>query len=365
MRIHLLFLIAAPFLQAQLAETTEPSYWRFAHPNAELVAGMNWKAIDGASSSRSQWRAVGEMLGHVDRLLVSSPVSGEPGRAPEYMLVIATGRFDLAQLQKAAAKEGAISVALKGAFLLGSPKPTTDEVLLAYIDPSTALIGTKQVISEALDRGNTPRRGPLSEKNDLFGTASAMAGLNDFWVVSNVDESSKNDAKGLYHGMNAYGAGFKLADGVQLSLHMNVTSEQLAKESLNRLGPILTQMDKHFPGVLPVKPGLGIAELLAPMVATVEDADVHAWSHVTSAQLALIRKKQAPLLASTSKPAGLKPSEIAPPPSISNPRPNVPMAVVATTSSIAPPPPVKRTKVVRIEGLEDGVRLIPYGGGTE
>ena len=360
MRFHLLFLIAAPFLNAQLAETTEPSYWRFAHPNAELVAGINWKAIDGASSSRSQWRAVGEMLGHVDRLLVSSPVSGEPGRSPEYMLVIATGRFDLAQLQKAAAKEGAISVPLKGAFLLGSPKPSPDEVLLAFIDPATALIGTKQVISEALDRGNTPRRGPFSEKNELFGTAADMATLNDFWLVSNVDESSKNDVKGLFHGMNAFGVGFKIADGVQLSLHMNVTNEQLAKESLKHLGPILTQMDKHFPGVLPVKPGLGIAELLAPMVATVEDADVHAWSHVNSAQLASIRKKPTTLLASTSRA-----SEVAPPPAISNPRPTpVPMAF-ATNSPIAPPPPVKKAKVVRIEGLEDGVRLIPYGGGTE
>ncbi len=356
MKLALLTLLATSFLHAQLAQTAEPSYWRFANPEAQLLAGLNWKAIDGASPARSQWRAVGEMLGHVERLLISSPLPGEQGRSPANMLVIASGRFDLAQLQKAASQEGAVSRAFKGATLVGSPKPAEDEILIAYIDPVTALLGTKTIIGDALDRGATPRRGPLSEKNELFSTAADMAALNDFWVVSNVSQENGNDAKSPLRGMNAYATGFKLEDGVQLSLHLNMATEQLAEDSLTRLPSILFQIDEYFPGVIPAKKGLDLKHLIGSMKATIEEADLHAWSHIPSAQLAILQKKQTVLSAENRPPA----TPIASPRSES--KSLVPSAMLVLAPFPGKPEAPKKPKVVRIEGLEDGPRIIPYGG---
>ncbi len=358
-----------PLLNAQLAETTEPSYWRFAHRDAQLVAGLNWKASQQGTAPDSLWRALSSTLGRVERFLITSPSTVERFREPGRALIIVNGKFDLALMKKAASSDGAVATHYKGVTLLGPANIDDDTILIAYVDSTVSLVGTKTIISEALERGEQTRNGPLSEKNELFGTAMDMSTLNDLYVVTNVSDATRDDANSPLSGLNAYAAGYKVADGVQLSLHINATTEDKVKGASKRLSAILTQMNVHFPGLLPVKPGLGPSVFLSNMKMAIEESDLHAWSQVTATQLSALRKKDVALVA-TVKPFSASAPEK---PVIQqgklrkDPRPEI--KTIATLSTQASPvvapivatPPIKK-KIVRIEGLEDGLREIPYGG---
>lgn len=174
-------------------------------------------------------------------------------------------------------------------------------------------------------------------------------------------------------GLNAYAAGYKLADGIQLSMHINATTEEKVKEASKRLGAILTQMNVYFPGLLPVKPGLSASVFLNNMKMAAEESDLHAWSQVTSTQLSALKKKDVAVVAGVKAPPAIvieKPAiQQARPRIESNPESNTIAAASSPVSlttpfivaPIATPPPVKK-KIVRIEGLDDGLREIPYGG---
>lgn len=364
-----------PLLNAQLAETTEPSYWRFAHRDAQLVAGLNWKASQQGTAPDSVWRAMGATLGHVERFFITSSSTVERYKEPGQALIIVSGQFDLALMKKAAAIDGVVATTFKGVTLLGPAKIEGDSIFIACVDPTVALVGTKTVISEALDRGEQPRNGPLSEKNELFGTAMDMSGLNDLYVVTNVSDTNREDSKNPMSSLNAYAAGYNLADGVQLSMHINATTEEKAREASKRLGAILNQMNVHFPGILPVKPGLATSVFLSNMKMATEESDLHAWSQVNSAQLLALRKKDNSIVAGVKAPPALDLEK----PAMQQPRPrkeSKPQSkTLAATSTpgflatpfvvapISTPPPIKR-KIVRIEGLDDGLREIPYGGAS-
>ena len=362
------FLCAIPFLNAQLSETIEPSYWRFAHRDAQLVAGLNWKASQQGTAPDSLWRAMSETLGHVEKFFITSSSTVERFTEPGQALIIVNGRFDLGLMKKAAAKDGASATAFKGVTLLGPSKIDEDTILIAYVDPTVALVGTKAVITEALERGEQQRNGPLSEKNELFGTAMDMSNLNDLYVVTNVSDANRNDSKSPLFGLNAYAAGYKLADGIQLSMHINATTEEKVKETSKRLGAILNQMNVYFPGLLPVKPGLAAQVFLGNMKMAMEESDLHAWSQVTSAQLLALRKKDLAIVAA-AKPAAARIAleksliQLEKPPKEAMPEIK---AIIAASAPMTPPiltpPPVRKQKIVRIEGLDDGLREIPYGG---
>lgn len=370
----LCFMCVIPLLNAQLAETAEPSYWRFAHRDAQLVAGLNWKASQQGTAPDSLWRAMGATLGHVEKFLITSPSTADRFKEAGQALIIVSGQFDLTLMKKAAAADGAVATTFKGVTLLGPAKIDDDTILIAWVDPTVTLVGTKAVIAEALERGEQPRNGPLSEKNELFGTAMDMSGLNDLYVVTNVSDANRDDPKNPMFGLNAYAAGYKLADGIQLSMHINAATEEKVKEASKRLGAILTQMNVHFPGLLPVKPGLSASVFLNNMKMAAEESDLHAWSQVTSTQLSALRKKDVAVVAGVKAPAAImveKPAiQQAHPRKASNPESNTiaatssPVSLLTTPFIVVPiatPPPVKK-KIVRIEGLDDGLREIPYGG---
>ena len=229
------------FCAATLPRTNvEPAYWRFAHRDAQLLAGIDWKAMQSVSSDGAQWKSIGEMLGNVDRLLISSPISGDNGKSPAYMLVIATGRFDLAKLQKTAASEGAVVTAFKGVQLIGPAHAKGDEIILAFVDARTALLGTKPVITAALDRAQQVRTGPLAEENELYASAADLAVQNDFWLVSNVSEEARNNPAFIFHNVSAFASGYRLDKGISYSIHLNADDETSAKVTAGKLEAALS-----------------------------------------------------------------------------------------------------------------------------
>ena len=334
----------------------EPAHYRFAHRDAQLLAGIEWKAMQSVSSDAGQWKLIGEMLGNVDRLLISSPVSGERGKSPAHMLVIASGRFDLGRLQRAAATEGAVMTVFKGVQLIGPAHERGDEIFLAYVDARTALLGTKAVITAALDRALEPRTGPMAEENELYATASDISQDNDFWLVSNVSAEARKDPAFVFHKVSGFASGYKLDNGINYSIHINTDDQQSAQLTAKKLDAALAQVNAYFPGALPTRPGVGVKELIANMKVSFDDSDIHAWSHVgtsafatkphTMAQLTLLEAAATKVINTETIMRAIRSDAAA-----------LSLPALPSMPNVAPPP-VKR--VVRIEGLEDGIREIPY-----
>ena len=233
--------------------------------------------------------------------------------------------------------------------------------MLAFVDGRTALLGTKSVIAAALDRSQETRISSLAEDNDLYASANELSADNDFWLVSNVSEEARKDPAFIFHKVSSFASGYRLENGIHYSIHLNADDESSAKATSKQLHAALSQVNAYFPGALPTRPGLGLNEILANMKVSLDESDVHAWSDFGRtaipkapqqiAQLKLVDARpvvdaNVPIIADERT---MKMIRTAPVTGYMPPLPTMPNV---------PPPPVKR--VVRIEGLEDGIREIPY-----
>src|SRR5260221_6064843 len=88
---------------------SEPAAWRFAHPEAQILAGVDFRRLSETPEGqaiRAQFAATlgSPLVNHAERLLLSS-VLDTRGRRSD--VVILTGGFELTLLRKMAMAEGA------------------------------------------------------------------------------------------------------------------------------------------------------------------------------------------------------------------------------------------------------------------
>ncbi|MEO6037749.1 MAG: hypothetical protein ABIQ93_04990, partial [Saprospiraceae bacterium] len=113
--LALLALSAGAVLAATLG-ASEPMAWRFAHPEAQILAGVDFRRLaetaDGRQIREQFVSALGApMLEQAERLLLSSVVESSGKRSD---VLILSGSFSLPQLRKLAMSEGARMMPYKG-----------------------------------------------------------------------------------------------------------------------------------------------------------------------------------------------------------------------------------------------------------
>ncbi len=376
--MRMIWLLLAPtILHAGATSLSEPSAWRFAHSDAKVLAGLEWKRMAKtpvgdsiramAQSTDMPGMSATELLDQLDRLLISSPGGANlktHKQAP--ILVIAMGRFDLAKFRGLAIKEKAAIKPYKGAEFIYPVGYKAADSLVALIDAQTILIGERPVITAAIDKSKS-MAGPLSTSNSLFLRAAASASEHDVWMISSVSPSefytaAEGPQMPFLNDILAAEMGIDFNDGLGLGFLLSTKSPEAAQG----LAGVMKMMTNLAASQVPAQGGstqAQIKEMMEKLDIHADQSDVKISMKIDQAQL---RKgmEQALATAMQPKPAVNLGGYKQPPSAM---RQVVPVDVAAMARQAAPPapvpqepPPPPKKQVIRIEGLDEGPREIPY-----
>lgn len=166
----------------------EPAAWRFAHPEAQIVAGVDFRKLTESpvgQQIRAQFSSAlgAPLLEQAERMLLSSVVEASGKRSD---ILILTGSFSLPQLRKMAMREGAQMTPFKGLEIAAPPGASAGDPHLAWVtghgSGTTVLIGTRPAIQAAGERGRL-QLDSMASINDLFARAHDMAEHYSIWIA--------------------------------------------------------------------------------------------------------------------------------------------------------------------------------------
>src|SRR5579871_288571 len=158
MRLVISLLAAANFLLAQ----PDPALWRFVHPDAKAVIGIDWKQIYHSQASAIMHEKLQDLpipvpgiqfLNDVERVILSSPGNKDPNSQSEPpVLICVRGHFNQEEVGKALADSGA-KRQMYGDVPVYRPQSKSDrDMAFALLDERTILIGDAHSIFEGIER---------------------------------------------------------------------------------------------------------------------------------------------------------------------------------------------------------------------
>lgn len=332
--LGILPLLALPLAAAPGLETRpEPSAWRFAHPDAQILAGADLFRLGqtplGEKLRQRFLAAMGpELSRHVQRLLVSTAFT--PDGSADSILIL-SGPLNAARIKQMAAQGQAPVKNYKGIEVILPPSGSTEETHFAIVDSQTALLGTRRGVAEAIDRSLRAAR-PHSESNALYARAQDLGQEAEVWVLT--------DELPAGFGPDSWAA--------NSSLELVLTVKQDPGLAIGVALPEPGQVE----GALQVLERDRLAQPPAPYVLASWlprlAAQGQAGGLVLAGQLTEpVTLEEFPSLAAALG-LPIKPARPQPKLEISSLQPK--------TEPPAPPPQLR----VRIEGLEDGPLEIPY-----
>ena len=330
---------------------------RFVHPNAKTLLSVNWSRIAHSQFGTMLREQLGpnanmfpgiEFLDSVDRFLISSPGVPPGDESPEAPVLIAIGgHFDLAKV-RASLLDHAIRPQAFNSFQVYRPqaKNAKDLAFVLY-DTRTILVGDSRSIFATLERNAFPQAPPAGEPNSMLARAAEMESVYEAWALVTAPSALGSNrlsellsGRGLDAEPQGFEAGFSMRNGLAADITILVASEGAAKSLNAELTKMirLAAKDKANEGA--------IQDFEKKVKFSTEGARVKVSLRMTQQEV----EKAAQAFAAGRAQAAKRSSPLAPPT-----LPHV------TDSSTAPAPPVPPGKqVIRIEGLDDGPREIPY-----
>jgi hypothetical protein len=349
---------------------SEPMAWRFAHPEAQVLAGVDFHKLaetpDGRQLREQFVAALGApLLEQAERLLLSSVVDAGGKRSD---VLILSGSFSLAQLRKMAMHEGAKMVPYKGLEIAAPAGATAADPHLAWMTgpggSTTVLIGTRPAIQAAAERSKAHVES-LASVNPLFGRARDLSGPYPVWVTCDtvpqgfgpkaLDQFIAGELPEVDAGeVNGFDLGLQPGKSPELNMWVWTTTEAT---------PALVLKQFSAPGN--PKGTFVLSSWLPGLKAGVDGKALVMGAPIAAGTMAA---RVGPLLAAFALPVDVR---TAAPVSIANIaiRPkvesNVPTTGLAkpapSVAAVAPVPAAPPKKLfVRIEGLDEGVKDIPY-----
>lgn len=339
-------MVLAPFIASA---QTDPALLRFVHPDAKALISIDWKRVRQShlgTMIREKWidgNAGGaipgvEFLDDIDRFLISSPgrnpldVSTE--EAP--MLVVVAGHFDLAKVRKVLDSHGVKPQMFNNVQVYRPQGKSGKEMAFVLLDAQTILIGDAHSVFASLEHSAFPI---APDSNLLLARATQIDSNYDVWALMTTPRVLASDRlmdmfTGGELGTEAHGfeIGFSLRNGFTVDATVMFQSETAAKRMASELSRLLklTIKDKMGePAMLDMEKKLKVAS---------EGMLVKIAMHMTQQEL----DQNAKIFAVSHKP------------------PAAPLAEIRPLVIPAPPAPKPEKKVIRIEGLDEGTREIPY-----
>jgi hypothetical protein len=345
-------LLAPVVLHAQ----SDPTLWRFAYPDAKALIGIDWSRIresPAGSMIREKWLTADgapvlpgmELLDGIDRVLISSPGKNTSDDAAESPILIAIrGHFDAAKVRQVFTHFGARPQSYNS-FQVYRPQAKDREgneaknTAWVLFDPETILYGDAQSIFRALDRNQFAQSLPAS--GPLVAHAGEMDANYEFWMIIDATELTSNDqVAALFRGgewaseAQAFEAGVNLSGGLTADITVRFSSDVTAKRVTAELTRVmnLAARDKSA--------GAQLQDIAKKLKFTLDGSATKISLRLTEQEL----EKSAEAFAASRKASAKLAGNTAP---VANPVP-------------APAPVAAKPGVIRIEGLDDGPREIPF-----
>jgi hypothetical protein len=343
--VKALRLVLGLLLSLSLEGQTDARLWRYLHPDAKAVIGVDWSLF----RQSMVWTMLQEKMGalplpikglpsfikEVDRIVLSTPGASE-GKNDAPMLIVVHGQFSPDSVRNALVEQGARKQ-IYGKYAIYRPQGKGNGQDLGFLiaDPQTVLIGDISSLCAAVDRSEftTVTPGPT------LARAAVLDATNDFWaVVSNPSVLSNNrlqsfltgdDLSGLSRGLE-FGMSFR--DGVAVNVNLKTASESMAKHLAEQIASVVKLSAKDKPS----NPGL--AEMQKKLKVAAEGDMVTINLHMTREEV----ERSGRLYQAAVKNAPRK----------------LPVPLDLTVETQPAPPPKKM--VVKIEGLDGGTREVPF-----
>lgn len=326
----LLALSAATALAAD-----DTGIWRYVHPNAKAYFGLDWRRASQsflADMVRQEVAKAGaaaipglELLDSMDRILITSPGDVKSNEEPPMVAVI-EGRFDLAKVREAASPS-AVSRRYRGVEILEPPKGGS-EIQLALVNTHLLLLGDPASLRAVIDRKASSKFTPSGK---LLDRARLLARENELWALGAIPlqkltGDSLPQAAAMLHDIKGFEIGITVEDGLGLQINLDTASEETAHSLATGLSTLVA-LAAVQEGSSPQFAELSRQIEIAPTGPLLRIA-MHMDRRQVEEGFAHARARQ------QHRPDAIH------------------------TSARAPEPP--RKKVIRIYGLDEGVREIEY-----
>lgn len=340
------------------AASSHPSFWRYAHPQAKVLVGIEWQRVMNsppAQRMREEMAKEGwtrmlssqglDFIWDIERVFVSSP-GGSKNQPP--LVAAVQGRFDLAKVRQAIHGQGAQALVYRGVALLRNAKPGADQCM-ALVSPQVLLFGDRASVQAALDHYAAATPPPASR---LYQRASDLSARYDLWFVGTASPQDFAAAglPELVSQVESFEAGLSLQQGLGLDVNLNAKTAESAQALASTIQGFVHLAAMQGGG----RPEA--AEFLNKLRVNAEQARVTVSLAVDQAELdRAVQQMRASVRASVQGGAlarmDMRPRAVAR--GVSNPP-------AATAVVPAPPPKPAEPAVIRIYGAEGGTREIPF-----
>lgn len=333
----------------QLAAGGFDGLWRYAHPDAQFLCGLEWSSIASSelaatlkselAASKGKFHGM-EFVKELDRVLISTPGKQEwPGmnRPTETPLILVIqGKFDWPLLRQRSLVRRYKSVEWL------APKNTRDEMQIGVINPQTLLLGDRKSLAAAIDRGLGPA---AANRSLLFESATALSASHSLWFVANSPSrltSVSGPAARVANDIRAIAGGVQFQNGLTLGIDLKTGQPEQAARLLTLIQAMMTLQQASTGEPAP-------ASLLRRIKVTQSGSAVHLDLAMTTREIQdALRSAKSGLSSGAwlSAAASMRSAQHG-------------KAFGSMPDRTTAKPPEKQ--VIRIVGLDSGTREIPFG----
>lgn len=345
MRALLLLTLAPAFANAQ----TDPALWRFIHPNAKALISIDWRRLSHShvgNMLREKWINIDgpaipgiEFLDDVDRFVISSPGRDPAAAEPSepQMLIVARGHFDPAKVRRVLLAHGAKPQMFNSIAVYRPQAKGSKDMAFVVLDAQTIVIGDARSVFQGLDQNRAS-----SDPSPIAARATELDSNYDVWaMIQGTGAMAGNRLTEMFSGgalgaePQTFEAGVSVRNGLVADIRLVLPTEAAAKS-------MAAELSRLFKTVVKDKAGEpAILELEKKLKISSDGAIAKISLHLTPQEL----EKNARVFAASHKAA---------------PAPIAGIRPVMSPSPAPPPPPKPEKRVIRIEGLDEGIREIPY-----
>jgi len=240
--VCLVALVAAVAVFAGPASISTPAVWRYAHPQAKALVGIEWTRLANSPVGQQLRAKMGEsgmpsvpgieLLDSIQSVFISSP-GNPPGSTDEQppAVIAVQGTFDLDQVRTLAAQSEARESEYDSIPLLENQTENGAPMVLALVSPEMLLLGDVDSVKAAIDHHDSADAGIMA--SPLYERARSLAQTNDVWLVSEVSPTdftqAGEEAPPFLNDVESIEFGMSLQQGLGAELNLGAATAESAQ----------------------------------------------------------------------------------------------------------------------------------------
>jgi hypothetical protein len=373
-------LLGPALASGQATGQSDPGLGRFVYPNAKALIGIDWGRIRQSPAGamiREKWLGTSaataipgiELLNDIDRVLISSPGKDSPGDSAESRILVAIqGHFDAARVRHVFTRLGKAQsynsfqvfrpqVRNRGADPPGNDAAEGNDVkdtAWVLFDADTILYGDAPSVFAALERNPLAQAPPApAPDGSITARQAKMDASYDLWAILDATEMdateipSADQIAALFRGgewaseARGFEAGVNFRSGLAADISVRFSSDATARRVIAELTRVMNIVAKDNSS------GKQLQNIAKKLKFNVDGSSIRMGLRLTQQELEQSAEAFAASHRASPELAGSSPGKTG---AVANPAP----ALNTTPAAVKP-------AMIRIEGLDEGTREIPFG----